>query len=462
VTPSTSTLAPTGTVQLQAVTKDAAGTTLTDREITWSSSAGDIATVSATGLVTGVAEGSATIRATSEGKTGSAVITVASAIMKFAAVSAGVIHTCALTLAGAAYCWGLSQTGELGDGTRTETPRLKPVAVEGGVSFAQLSIDGNNSCGVTAADATYCWGRNLEGGLGIGTNAGPESCTLITGFPVPCSSVPVPITGGVSFATVSVGGAHSCGITAAGAAYCWGLNDLGQLGMGTRTGPETCPRYDIPDVIIPCSTTPVPVIGGLRFASISAGLSHTCGVATEGAAYCWGSGGAIGDGSMDQTPKSSPVRVAGGLSLGSVSAGTYHTCGVTTAGAAYCWGSNQLGGLGDGTMEFRSTPVLVAGSLSFASISAGEHYSCGVTSAGAGYCWGHAEIGQLGYGDINQQSTPVPVAGGLNFASVSAASIHTCGVTTVGRAYCWGGNDIGQLGDGTTTRRLTPVLVNFE
>jgi alpha-tubulin suppressor-like RCC1 family protein len=457
VTPSTSTLAPGGTLQLQAVTKDAAGTTLTDREIAWSSSAVAVATVSDNGLVTGVATGNATITATSEGKTGSAVITVALPTTSFAAVSAGLIHTCALTIGGAAYCWGLSQTGELGDGTKTESPRLTPVAVEGGVSFAQISVDGN-SCAVTAAGAAHCWGRNLEGVLGVGTNTGPETCTLGNGFPVPCSSTPVPITGGLSFASVSVGGAHSCGITAAGAAYCWGLSGGGQLGIGTRTGPETCPRSDIPDVI-PCSTTPVPVIGGLSFASLSAGLSHTCGVTTDGVAYCWGSGGTIGDGTIDQLPKSSPVRVAGGLSFASVSAGTYHTCGVTTAGAAYCWGSNQLGGLGDGTEEFRQAPTLVAGGLSFALISAGEHYSCGVTTTGAAYCWGHGEIGQLGSGDINQQLTPVPVSGGLNFASVSAASVHTCGVTTVGRVYCWGGNDIGQLGDGTTTQRLTPVLV---
>jgi alpha-tubulin suppressor-like RCC1 family protein len=458
VTPSTSTLVPGETIQLQAVTHDAAGAVLTDREITWSSSANAVATVSETGLVTGVAPGSAAITATSEGKTGSAAITVALPATAFASVSAGLIHTCALTVGGSAYCWGLSQTGELGDGTKNESPRLTPVAVAGGVSFAQLSADGNTSCGVTDSGTAYCWGRNLEGALGVGGNTGPESCILGNGFPVACSSIPAPIAGGLSFASVSVGGVHSCGITAVGDAYCWGHNFYSQLGVGNSTGPENCARSDIPD-IVPCSTVPVPVVGGIRFTSVSAGGYHTCGLTSEGAVYCWGDGrlGELGDGST--TLRSSPVPVAGGLSFASASAGTYQTCGITTAGAAYCWGSNQLGGLGDGTEEPRLTPVPVAGALKFASISSGDRYTCGVTSTGSAYCWGDASSGQLGYGDVSQQLAPVPVAGGLSFASVSAGAIHTCGITTTGKLYCWGHNEWGQVGDGTTMQRLTPVLV---
>jgi uncharacterized protein YjdB len=65
-----------GTQQLSAVTKDSAGNTLTGRVVTWASSNTAVATVSASGLVTGVGAGSATITATSEGKSGSAAITV--------------------------------------------------------------------------------------------------------------------------------------------------------------------------------------------------------------------------------------------------------------------------------------------------------------------------------------------------------------------------------------------------
>lgn len=64
------------TLQLSAVTKDSAGNVLTGRVVTWSSSASNLATVSAAGLVSGVAAGSVTITATSEGKSGTAALTV--------------------------------------------------------------------------------------------------------------------------------------------------------------------------------------------------------------------------------------------------------------------------------------------------------------------------------------------------------------------------------------------------
>lgn len=433
-------------------------------------SASGIATVGSWTL--GSTPGTNSLTATAAGLAGFPVTFTATGTvpgLSFAVVSAGLLHTCGVTTTGAAHCWGWNLEGELGTGTTTgpeSCPLTQdisvpcstmPVPVVGGVSFASVSVGPSHSCGVTAAGAAYCWGWNLEAELGVGTTNGPESCALSNGFLVPCSTTPVPVAGGVSFASVTVGGGHSCGITAAGVAYCWGNNSSGELGVGTRTGPETCPRSDGTESV-PCSTLPVPVVGGLVFTSVSAGETHTCGITTAGGTYCWGwAYGLLGDGS--ETVQPSPVLVAGGLIFASMSAARDHTCGITTTGAAYCWGKNQLGGLGDGTQEVRSTPVPVAGGLSFASLSAGAHYTCGVTVADAAYCWGHGELGQLGDGNTNPQLAPVRVAGGFSFASVSAAETHTCGVTTAGAAYCWGLNYSGQLGDGTRTKRLTPVRV---
>jgi alpha-tubulin suppressor-like RCC1 family protein len=335
ITPATASTAPGRMVQLQAVTRNAAGAALTDREITWSSGGEAVATVSATGLVTGVAEGSTTITAASEGKAGSAVITVATpATLTFASITARDHTTCGVSTAGAAYCWGLGITGELGDGATAESRRSTPEPVRGGLTFASLSHGNFNSCGITAAGVAYCWGWNLEAELGVGSTTGPETCPLSTGYLAPCATVPVAVTGDLSFTSLSVGGSHSCGITAAGAAYCWGHNFYGQLGLGSTAGPDECPRSDIAE-IAPCSTIPVRVSGGLTFTSLSAGGTRTGGVTTSGSAYCWGSG-ILGDGSTDIAAHPAPVLVAGGLSFASVSAGTYHTCGITTAHAAYC------------------------------------------------------------------------------------------------------------------------------
>jgi len=155
----------------------------------------------------------------------------------------------------------------------------------------------------------------------------------------------------------------------------------------------------------------------------------------------------------------SHVTVLAGLSFATVSAGVDHTCGVTTAGAAYCWGNNGYGQLGDGTTTDRTSPEAVQGGLGFASVRLGAFYSCGVTTAGAAYCWGDNSTGQLGDGTTTSRTSPVAVTGGLSFAAVSAGLGHTCGVTTAGAAYCWGYNAFGQLGDGTTTDSHAPVHV---
>ena len=243
---------------------------------------------------------------------------------------------------------GVGYSGSLGDGGFAYGPQTSPIAVAGGLSFATVSVGVAHSCGVTTTGAAYCWGNDIYGMLGDGDTLSKAS--------------PVAVAGGLSFLTVSAGSFHVCGITTVGAAYCWGANVNGELGNGS-TGPELCLSY------YPCSTTPVAVLGGLAFTTVSVGGgeadSYACGITTGGAAYCWGSNmhGQLGDGTT--TNRTSPVPVSGGLKFATVSAaldasGRYsHTCGVTTEGATYCWGSNSKGQLGDGTTTNRSVPVKV-------------------------------------------------------------------------------------------------------
>jgi alpha-tubulin suppressor-like RCC1 family protein len=296
----------------------------------------------------------------------------------FTAVSAGYNHTCGLTAAGVAYCWGNDSNGEVGDGL-PQVLAITPTPVAGGLSFAAVSTGWLHTCGVTLANAAYCWGANSSGELGDGTT--------IQRF------APAAVAGGVSFTAVSSSAyfGHTCGLTAAGAAYCWGSNVYGQLGDGT-----TIDRL-----------TPGLVAGGLSFTAVSAGGFQTCGLTSAGAVYCWGnnSNGGLGDGTTTNRP--SPVLVVGGLSFATMSAGNGQTCGLTSAGAVYCWGYNTFGQVGDGTTTDRSTPVLVAGGLSFAVVSAGLYHTCGVTDVGAAYCWGMG--GMVGDGSTTQRLTPTRV-----------------------------------------------------
>ncbi len=319
--------------------------------------------------------------------------------------------------------------GILGTATLTVTPpATKPF-----VSVIAVAAGFAHSCALVTGGTAYCWGSNTSGQLGNDT----------TGI----SPFPLAVSGGLTFASLTAGYSHTCALTAAGAAYCWGDNAAGALGTSTPNA---------------TSGTPVAVAGGIAFSMISAGYSHTCGVATNGSAYCWGANesGELGDNAVGQDSPT-PVLVSGGLTFASISAGGVYSCGVTTGGAGYCWGSNGYGVLGDGTTNDSSTPVAVAGGLQLASITAGVYHTCALTVNGAAYCWGQAGNGQLGTGLASlSSSTPLAVAGGHTFASITVGELSTCAVTTAGAGYCWGSGSFGALGIGSTDQADTPQLVS--
>jgi len=175
-------------------------------------------------------------------------------------------------------------------------------------------------------------------------------------------------TRGINFAYVSAGGGHTCGLTSPSSlAYCWGRNSSGQLGNGTTTD----------------SATPLPVLGGISFAFISAGADHTCAGTQYGNVWCWGdnSYGQLGDSTVTQ--RSTPTDVTG-LSNGmlTVVAGNGHTCALTNSGGAKCWGRNDTGQIGDGSVEtgVSRMPLDVIGLTS--GVNAIFAGSCALTSIG--------------------------------------------------------------------------------
>src|SRR5688572_28145433 len=202
--------------------------------------------------------------------------------------------------------------------------------------------------------------------------------------------------------------------------------------------------------------SPVPVLGGPTFTSISAGRSHSCALTAGGTAYCWGANfdGQLGNASTAMSRIPSPV--AGNLTFAQLTAGYNHTCGVTTAGVGYCWGDNSQGQIGNVAATTTNVPDVVAGGLVFASVSPGRQHSCGRTTNGLAYCWGDNTSGQVGDGTVTNRGAPTPVQGGFTFSSVSAGGFHSCGTSTDGVARCWGANAVGQLGNNTTEGRNIP------
>lgn len=431
VTPSAVLPIPGTSIQLTAAMLDSNARPLPAGAVpTWASSSPSVAAVDGTGLVSVLAAGVATITASRDGHSDSAVITVQSP--QFASLSAGGSHSCGVTTAGTAYCWGENDYGELGVGGWLYHVS-SPLGVSG-ITFGSGSVAAGDlhSCGLSNAGVAYCWGDDNGGELGDGK--------LTT------DSFPDPVSGGLVFTVISPGAAHSCGVIAGGAAYCWGYNADGRLGDGTTQ-----------DHSIPTSVT-----RSLTFTTISAGFDHTCGLVAGGVAYCWGANdvGQLGRADSTGVSDSVPQAVFGGLTFTAISAGYEHTCALTAAGTVYCWGANGAGQLGDGTTFDRHSPVAVQSGQAFTAISAGGSHTCGIVSGGAVVCWGDDTWGQLGNGSTTGSTIPVAVSGSLSFASISVGGSHTCGLTIAGVAYCWGSNNGGQVGDGTGTDRSTPTKVS--
>ena len=136
-------------------------------------------------------------------------------------ITVGANFGCGLSSAGAAYCWGSSVYGELGDGPGGTFFADTPVAVAGGHTFSKIEAGYGHACGLAEGGLTLCWGRNNFGPLGQGDSDLDDHPT------------PEPVIGGHIFARLGVGGGHTCAIDSGGHAWCWGANQLGQLGIGT-------------------------------------------------------------------------------------------------------------------------------------------------------------------------------------------------------------------------------------
>ncbi len=353
-----------------------------------------------------------------------------------ATVSAGVWHTCAVTAGDGVVCWGSNNYGQLGDGTATT--RSTPTPVSGLASgVAAVAAGGFHTCALTTSGGVLCWGYNGEGELGDGTTT-----TMVRSTPTPASGL------GSGVAAIAAGDYHTCALTTSGGVVCWGGNWAGQLGDGTTTQ----------------RLTPTAVSGlASGVTAIAVGLTHTCGLTTDGGVLCWGSNtaGQLGDGTTTDRWTPTPVSGLGSGVLG-IAAGEFHTCAWTTGGGVRCWGRNSEGQLGDGTMTGRLTPTAVSGLGSgVAAVAAGGYHTCGLTTTGGAVCWGGNGEGELGDGSTTQRTTPTAVSGLTSgVESLAAGASHSCAFMTGGDVVCWGRNDYGQLGDGTTTQRTTPTEVS--
>jgi alpha-tubulin suppressor-like RCC1 family protein len=175
-------------------------------------------------------------------------------------LESGTDHVCAIRSDDRAYCWGMGFWGQLGTGTIAA--RRTPAEVSGGLAFRQITAGGKHSCGVTTQNRVYCWGDNNDGQVGDGT-AYPPVLKRLT---------PVAVATERRFDHVMAGSDHTCGVAMSGRAFCWGWNDVGQLGDGTTTR----------------RLKPVAVKGGLELDQLATFSSANLVRTVDGTLYRWG------------------------------------------------------------------------------------------------------------------------------------------------------------------------------
>ena len=412
--------------------------------VEWTSGDNRVVRVAAAGLVTAAGPGTTWITVVARGLRDTAAVRVSPGAEApgavFTEVTAGLGHTCALAVDRHAACWGDEWHGATGGGAvRRFTAKLSPAWVAGGLTFTALDAGGFNTCGLTADGAAYCWGDDLYNQLGTAEWAP--------------SAVPVRVQAPAPFTALRVGGNHACALTAAGAVYCWGMRAPLEPGVPVPT------RVGVPGTVT----------------QLAAGGAHDCALRADGAAFCWGNNLFGQLGTPGEGPPEIPVNVGGGFRFVAISAGGAHTCALDETGVAYCWGDNAEGQLGWNDGASTAVPVPVSGGVLFAQVGAASQHTCALGVDSAVYCWGSNALGELGDGGLPgiaggdmRRWFPTRVAGLSSVQAITEGDgRHTCALTSDGLAYCWGSNGLGELGYGrfdqvTTSGRVarstaTPV-----
>lgn len=472
--------------------------------LTWESSNPTVATVTAferTATVSAIAPGVTHVRASSRGRTGTAIVTVTPPQQQLIVQNTGdgngsstssppgiacgpgsctwffdygttVRLTASAGPASVMLSWGppCTGTGEctvVMDQPRTITATFgkypRPVGSitvsppllileEGGKGTLTATI--RDPEGNILTDRPFTW-TSMFPAIATVSPSG-EVTGMVEGDTVWVSATSERITGNGSVAVlapefravnISVGAEHTCAYRLLNAVHCWGNAGSGRL--GNPANPGGGPR--------------VHVVNGRRLFGTDGGEEHSCAtIGSGGEVHCWGSGdhGQLGDGLQTDSPV--PVRVNATEPLGfALGVGGSASCSTTTESALYCWGANPQGLLGVGSSQPTvNTPAAVVGGLRIRILDVGEGHICAITEDYLLYCWGQNAHGQLGTGDLLSRTAPVRITGIPTVRSVATGAHHTCVVGFTPSVWCWGLNDKGQLGDGTQISRTTPTLVN--
>jgi alpha-tubulin suppressor-like RCC1 family protein len=299
-------------------------------------------------------------------------------------------------------------------------------------TWASMASGDINTCGLTTAGALWCWGDNTSGQLGTGDTTSRME--------------PARVSPGTVWSAVAKGDDNTCALMAADTSlWCWGYNSEGQVGNGTTSAYEASP-------------VKVTATGVTTWSSVTVGRNFSCAIKTDATLWCWGAGasGRLGNGSTAN--RSLPVKV-GTSTWSKVDAGWDNACAINSTDATlWCWGAGASGQLGDNGTANQSSPVTVSGGGTWSEVSLGDSHGCAIKTDGSLWCWGVGLHGALGRNSTANSLVPVQESTAAStWTAVTTLTYATCARRSTGALYCWGHNATGQVGDGSTTDRWVPT-----
>jgi alpha-tubulin suppressor-like RCC1 family protein len=342
-------------------------------------------------------------------------------------------------------------------------------------SVVQLVTDWGAACVRLTSGRVQCWGRNDQGGLGLGDNNNRGDQANEIGAALPYVDLGTGRT-----AKQLVGSLHSessfCAIRDDDKLVCWGWNGNSQLGNGTNVnvGYTTPTMGD--------GLVAVNVGAGRTVKKAALGLQHACAILDDDTLKCWGNNtwGNLGYGDTahrqlaatlgDALPA---IDLGAGRKAKQVVLGNLHTCALLDDDKVKCWGHNGQGQLGygdnvqrgDNANEMGDNLAVVSLGLgrTAKAITAGERFTCALLDNDTVKCWGSSNNGQLGQNDTSQRGDnanemgddlpPVNLGAGRTAKSVIAGWEHTCALLDDATVKCWGRAAEGELGSGDTAAR---------
>ncbi len=285
-------------------------------------------------------------------------------------------------------------------------------------------------------------------------------------------------------ATLTSSGRTHCMILNDNSIRCWGENNRGQLGDGTR-GDE---RHYLTNVSLPAGKIPRSISG--NSADMNSGENgYFCAIMDDGSLYCWGynGDGQMGSGNSctgssyindcnGNSGISSPTQVTlpTGRIATAISTGGNFMCTILDDGSVWCWGDNSYGQLGvgnssnSGNWRYTPNPVMMPTGSSAVAIASGGRHSCMIIQDGRAFCWGYNYYGQIGDGTSDTfnaiRNLPTQVYSASDYISISAGYEFTCAITTLYSLECWGNNNDRQIGYSTSNpdwKYVTPKTVTL-